>query len=174
MKLAELDVVDDGGADEIVVIGGVVSGGVYVHETAAGWLTFPALSLPFTEKECGPGAIPLIVTGLPHATKLPPSVEQLNATPGSFAVNAICTLSVEVAAEGPLVIVTVGAVVSGAGVGLGLGFGSGFGFGSGSGSGSGFGLAVVVVRSVVAGGATGEVGGAVVVAVVVGSVSVVV
>ena len=72
-KLAPVAVVLAGGPDEIVVTGGLVSGGVYVQVTVAGTPRFPARSVPRTEKLCCPGARPSSATGLVHAWNAPPS-----------------------------------------------------------------------------------------------------
>ena len=65
-KVAAFAVVLAGGPDEIVVTGGLVSGGVYVQVTVAGAPTFPAGSVPRTEKLCCPGARPFNAAGLVH------------------------------------------------------------------------------------------------------------
>jgi hypothetical protein len=81
--------------------------------------TFPARSVPRTEKLCCPGARPFNATGLVHAWNAPPSTEHAKVTPCSFAVNEIVAPLDDVAAAGPFVIVTTGAVVSAGGCGFG-------------------------------------------------------
>ncbi len=158
VKLAPVSVVGDAGPEPIVTTGGVVSGGVYVQATDAGAPTFPALSSPFTANWCWPAASAVSTAGLAQAVYAAPSNEQENETAASFALKPISAASVEVAAAGPLVIVTMGAFVSAAGgfdvtAGSGSGWGAGFGFAFGC-----FGV-VVTAGAVVGGGVTAVVGG---------------
>ena len=164
---APVSVVCDAGADPIVTTGGVVSGGVYVQVTDTGEPTFPALSVARTENRCCPVATAVSTTGLVQAVSAASSTEHVNVAPLSFALNVIWAPSVEVTAAGALVIVTIGAVVSGKGcfgstVGFGAGsgadVGSGFAVGFGLGCGLGSGSCVVAAAGSVGAEVTGAVG----------------
>src|SRR5215510_8387771 len=101
----------------------------------AGAPTFPARSVPRTEKLCWPAASPFRATGLVQAWNAPPSTEHAKVTPGSFAVKEMVAPLDEVAAAGPFVIVTTGALVSAGGCGFGGTGGGGVGCGLGAGVG---------------------------------------
>ena len=66
-KLALVSVVEAGGVEVSVTVGAVVSGGTYRHCDAAGFPTFPALSVARTEKRWLPAARPERTAGLLHA-----------------------------------------------------------------------------------------------------------
>jgi hypothetical protein len=119
VTVADVLVVWPDGADVICTFGGVVSGGEYVQLSVTHALEFPALSVPSTENRCSPAARPVSTTGLVQAATPDPSVEHLNETPRSLAVNAIFAESVEATPEGPPVNVIFGATVSAGGAGGG-------------------------------------------------------
>ena len=105
VNVALVSVVEADGADAIVTVGGVVSGGVQVQATPAG-PTLPALSAARTQKTCSPAPSPASVFGVAHAAYAAPSSLHENDAPASLALKAICTPAVDTTPDGARVIVT--------------------------------------------------------------------
>jgi hypothetical protein len=111
-NVATMSVVLVGGAEVIVVCGGVVSGACTVHEWLAGVAsTFPAASRARTWKVWAPAAT-VYVLGVVQPANAEPSSEHSNVDPASLEVNENDALVLVVPEVGADVMVVFGGVVS--------------------------------------------------------------
>ncbi len=107
---ALVEVVEDAGPDEIVVVGGAV---LTVNDRVAGLAsTLPAASVARTETLCEPSASAAVVHGLAQLTHEPESTRHWNVEPDSVAEKANVGVLSFVVPVGPELMVVSGAVVS--------------------------------------------------------------